>query len=120
LGGVELGQLDHSTLVEDPEAAIEDVSDDLHPAVAQSPRRFPEAAVHFDDVVGGHLARLAHDEAAVELVLVIGEAQGASLLPTLPGGVAVEGLVRGVVLSRLPDYPASLSWPCSYQGAPAV
>jgi len=89
----------------DPEAAVEDMAHDLDVLVAQSPGRFPEAAVHFDDVVAGHLARLAHDEAAVELVLVIGEAQGASLLPTLPGGVAVEGLVRGVVLSRLPDYP---------------
>jgi len=103
--GLKLSQLDPSPLVQDPEAAVEDVADDLDPAVAEPPRRLPQATVHFDDVVGGHLARLTHDEATVEIGLVVGEAQGASLLPALLGGVASEGFVGGIVLSRLPDYP---------------
>ena len=49
--------------------------------------------------------RLYEHGPAVEVGLVVGETQGASLLPALPGAVASEGFVGGVVLSRLPDYP---------------
>ena len=96
---IELGELDHAALVEDPQTAVEDVADHLEPGACEATRHLPQAAVFFEDVVGRDLARVAHDEAAVEVGLVVGEAQGAAGLPALPWGVALQGLVGCVVVA---------------------
>lgn len=97
--GVEFGEFDHASIMEDPDPAIEDVAGYLDPGAGQATGRFPEPAVGLNDVIGRHFPGLANHEAAVEVGGVFGEAKGTSRLPALPGGVASQGLVGGVVVA---------------------
>ena len=95
---VEHCQFDHATVVQDPQAVVEQVTSDLDLLACGAARRFPLPPVGFDDVVGRHLVQGAHHETAMQVGVVFGEAQDAALLPALPRRVAVQGLVRGVVV----------------------
>ncbi len=102
---IEFFQQNGAAFVEHPQPAVQHVPDDLDPATACAAGRLPQLPIALDDVVVRDFAPVLHDEAAVEVGLVFGEAQRTALPPPLGRGAPSQRLVGRDVVAVLQVVP---------------